>query len=130
MIRHRALSREGSVGMFSGCRSWHNGKLVVFGAAFHHGMILVDGDSPGLAEVGNRKALQVDAQAFGNDLATGEPSKVLQHSLALIPEGRRLDGSNLQRALQFAHDESGQRLASNILCDYEQRLAALGDLLQ
>jgi len=36
----------------------------------------------------------------------------------------------LQRATKFVDDESSKRFAFHILCDDQERLAALGDLLQ
>src|ERR1039458_3563313 len=105
-------------------------KLVVLGLAFDDCPVLVDGDLLGLTEVGNLYVFQLDVEACGDRLATGEEGNVLQHTLALIPEAGCPDSSNSQRATQLVYDESSQRLASNILCDYEQWLATLCDLLK
>ena len=64
------------------------------------------------------------------DLAAGEDGDVLEHRLAAVAEARRLDGATLQRAAQLVDDERRQRLALDVLGDDEQRLAALGDLLE
>ncbi len=74
--------------------------------------------------------LQLDAQIFGDGLATGEDGDVLQHGLAAIAEARSLDGRDLQRATQLVDDQSGERFAFHVLGDDQQRLAALGDLLE
>ena len=99
------------------------------GPAFDHRMVLVDSDPLGLTKAGNLYVFQLDVGAFGDGLAPGEAGNVLQHSLTLIPEAGCPDGSDLQRATQFSHNQSGQRLAPNILCDYKQRLSAFRDLL-
>ncbi len=94
------------------------------------GVVLVDGDLLGLAEVGNLDVLQLDAQVFGDGLAAGEGGDVLQHGLAAIAEARRLDGRDLQRAAQLVDDQGRQGFAFDVLSDDQQRLAALRDLLQ
>jgi len=63
-------------------------------------------------------------------LPHGEKGNVMQNALPLIPEAWRPYRSNLQAATQFVHDESSKRLTFNIVCGYEQRLAALGYLLE
>ncbi len=105
--------------------------LGVLAFAFdHRGVVLVDGDLLGLTEIADLYILELGAQVFGDGLATGEGGDVLQHGLAAIAEARRLHGADLQRATQFVDDQGGQRLALDVLSDDEQRLAALGDLLQ
>ena len=94
------------------------------------GVVLVDGDLLGLAEVRHLDVLQLDAEVFGDGLAAGEDGDVLQHGLAAIAEARRLDGADLQRATQLVDDQGRQRFAFDVLSDDEQRLAALGDLLE
>jgi hypothetical protein len=105
---------------------------VALGPAFNHRAVLVNGDLLGLTEIGNLYIFQLDVEPFGDGLATREDGNLLQHTLALIPEARCPNGRNLQRASQLVHDEISisQRLAPNILCDYEQRLATLCDLLK
>src|ERR1700691_1025917 len=104
--------------------------LVVLGPAFNDRDVLVNSDLPGLTEIGNLYVFQLDVEPFSDGLPTREHGNLLQHNLALIPEAGCPDGRNLQRAPQFIHDEISQRLAPNILCDYEQRLATLCDLLK
>src|SRR5713101_9483090 len=105
--------------------------LGVLALAFdHRGVVLVDGDLLGLAKVGHLDVLQLDAEVLGDGLAAGEDGDVLQHGLAAIAEAGRLDGADLQRATQLVDDQGGQRLALDVLSDDQQRLAALGDLLQ
>ncbi len=64
------------------------------------------------------------------DLAAGEGGDILQHRFAAIAEARSLDGRDLQRATQFVDDEGSERFAFDIFSDDDQRLAALGDLLE
>ena len=98
--------------------------------AFDHRVVLVDGDLLSLTEVRNLYVFQLHVEAVADDPATGEKGNVLQNALALIPEARCPYRSNLQGATQFVHDECSQRLALNIICDYEQRVATLCDLLK
>src|ERR1039458_6823041 len=107
---------------------WLKGRLFVLRPAFDYGVVLVDGDLPGLPEIGNLYVVQLDVEALGDGGATSEAGNVLQHTLTLIPEARSPHGSHLQRATQLVHHESSQRLALNLLCDDEQRLADLCDL--
>src|SRR6266852_976385 len=107
--------------------------LHVAGLAFtfdEGGVVLVDGNFLGLAEIADLNVLQLNAQIFGDGLAAGESCDVLQYSLAAIAEARSLDGRDLQRATQLVDHECGERFAFDVLCDDEQRLAALGDLLE
>ena len=74
--------------------------------------------------------LELDAEIFGDGLAAGEDGDVLQHGFAAVAEARSLDGRDLQRAAQLVDDEGGERFAFDVLSDDEERLAALGDLLE
>src|SRR6202022_2708960 len=60
----------------------------------------------------------------------GEGGNVLQHSFAAIAKAGSLDGRDLQRAPQFVDHERSQGLAFDVFGHDQQRLAALGDLLQ
>jgi hypothetical protein len=51
-------------------------------------------------------------------------------ALPPVPAAGRPDGRNSERATEFVHNESSQRLALNIFRNYEQRLADVRDLLQ
>src|ERR1035438_59035 len=77
-----------------------------------------------------RNVLELNAEIFSDGLAAGQDSDILQHRLAAIAEARSLDGRDLQRATQFVYDQRCQRFAFHVFRDDEQRLAALGNLLQ
>ena len=66
----------------------------------------------------------------GDDLRAGQRRDVLQHRLAAVTEGRRLDGGGVERAADLVDDQRRERLAVDVLGDDEQRLAGLDDLLQ
>ncbi len=98
--------------------------LNVSGLAFAFddgGVVLVDGDLLGLAEIADLNVFQLDAEILSDGLATSEFRDVIQHGLAAIAEARRLDGGDLQRATQLVHDQSCQRFAFDILGDDQQR---------
>ncbi len=100
------------------------------GAVDDRGVVLVDHDPLGAAEVGQHRVLELEADFLGDDLAAGEHRDVAQHLLAAIAEARRLDGGDLERAAELVDDQRRQRLALDVLGDDQQRLAGLGDLLQ
>ena len=55
---------------------------------------------------------------------------VLEHCLSAIAEARRLYGRNLEATTQLVDDESGERLALDVLRNDQQRLAGLHHRLQ
>src|SRR5271157_4150445 len=94
------------------------------------GVVLVDGDLLGLAQIVHVNVLELDAEIFRDGLAAGQSCDVLQHGFAAIAEARGLDGRNLERSAQLVDHQGCQRFAFDVLSDDDQRTAALGDLLQ
>ena len=94
------------------------------------GVVLVDGDLLGPAEVFDLHVLELDAEVFGDGLAAGQGGDVFEHGLAAIAEAGSLDGGALQRAAQLVHHQGRQRFALDVLGDDQQRLADLGNLLE
>ena len=66
------------------------------GALDDGGVVLVDGDLLGLAEVLQLHVLKLDAQVLGNGLAARQDGDVFQHGLAAIAKARRLHRAALQ----------------------------------
>ena len=56
------------------------------------GVVLVDDDALGAAEVAERDVLELEAELLGDHLAAGEDGDVLEHLLAAVAEAGRLDG--------------------------------------
>ena len=100
------------------------------GAFDDRGVVLVDGDLLGAAEVLELHVLELDAEVFGDGLAAGEGGDVFEHGFAAIAKARGLDGSALQRAAELVDDQSRQRFAFDVLSDDQEGLAHLGDLLE
>src|ERR1700754_4160180 len=92
------------------------------------GLVLGDADPAGRAQQAQVSVLQLEADLFADDRATGEDRDVLQHGLAAVAEARGLDGDGLEGAAHLVDDQGGQRLALDVLGDDHQRLAALHDL--
>ena len=93
-------------------------------AAFDDGgVVLVDGDALGAAEVLELDVLELDAEVFGDGLAAGEDGDVLEHGLAAIAEAGSLDGRDIQRATQLVDDEGGECFAVDVFRDDDERLA-------
>ena len=61
---------------------------LLAGAVDDRGVVLVDGDALGAAEVLERDVLELEAELLGDRLAAGEDRDVLQHLLAAIAEAR------------------------------------------
>jgi len=82
------------------------------------------------AQLLDRDVLQLDAEVLADALTAGQRGDVLQHGLAAVAEARRLDGADVEHALQAVDDQRGQRLGLDVLGDDHQRLAAARGLLQ
>ncbi len=104
--------------------------LLLARAFDDRGVVLVDLDRLGLAELGQVGALELEAELLADDLAAGEDGDVLEHGLAAVAEAGRLDGAGGQGAAEVVDDERGQGLAVDVLGDDDERLAGLGDLLE
>src|SRR6185436_75305 len=74
---------------------------LLAGALDDGGVVLVDGDALGAAQVLEGQALELEAQVLGDGLAAGEDGDVLQHLLAAIAEAGGLDRADLQGAAQL-----------------------------
>src|SRR5208337_2805984 len=95
-------------------------------AAVHdRGVVLVDGDALGLAQILDLDTIQLDAQVFGDSLAAGKYGNVAQNRLAAIAKARRLHGGYVQRAAQLVYYQRGQGLALDIFGNDEQRFSGL-----
>ena len=104
--------------------------FCVTGAVDDGGVVLVDRDALGAAQVFQANAFQLDAGLFHDRLAAGQDGDVFQHRLAAIAEARSLHGAGVQRAAQLVDHEGGQRFAFHFFGDDQQRLAGAGDLLE
>ena len=94
------------------------------------GVVLVDGDALGAAEVLELHVLELDAEVFGDGLAAGEDGDVLKHGLAAIAEAGGLDGRDLERATELVDDEGGEGVAVDVFRDDDEGLAGLHGLLE
>ena len=89
------------------------------------GVVLVDLDALGTAQLSDGGLLQLEAQVFADHCTTRESGNVIQHGLAAITKARSFHSSNLDDAPQLVHNQSGQCFALDVLCDDQQRLASL-----
>ena len=94
------------------------------------GVLAVDRDLLGAAQVGELDVLEVEAQVLEDRLAAGQDGDVAQHGLAAIAVARRLHGRDLEDAAQLVDDQGRQRLALDVFGDDQQRLVGLGHLLE
>ena len=104
--------------------------LALAGAFDDRGVVLVDDDLLGAAELVERDAFELDAEVFEDGLAAGEDGDVFEHGLAAVAEAGGLDGAHLERAAELVDDERGEGFAFDVFGDDEERLAAVDDGFQ
>ncbi len=100
------------------------------GAVNDGGVVLVDGDALGTAQVFELYAFELDAEVFRDGLAARKDGNVTQDGLAAIAKAGSLHGRHIQSAAQLVDHERRQSLALNILSNDQERLAAASHLLQ
>ena len=100
------------------------------GAVDDGGVLFLDQHLLRLAEVVERRLLELQAHFVGDHGSAREHRDVLQHRLAAIAEARRLDGGNLDDAADGVDHERRQRLALDVLGDDQQLAAALRNPLE
>ena len=88
-------------------------------------VVLVATHAAGAAQVLQRRAVQLAADLFGDDLAAGQDGDVAQHLLAAVAEARRLDRQHVERAAQLVDHQRRQRLAVDVLGDDDEVLAPI-----
>src|SRR6267154_1309666 len=94
------------------------------------GVVLIDCDFLGPAEVFHLHVLELDAQILGDGLAACECGDVFEHGLAAVAEAGRFYRGALQRTPQLVHHQGRQGFALDVLSDDQQRLAQLGNLFE
>jgi hypothetical protein len=82
--------------------------LLVAGALDDQGLVLVDGDALGRAELFELDVLELEAEVFGDELPAGDDGDVAHQGLAAVTEARGLDGADVQHAAQLVHDQGAQ----------------------
>ena len=118
-----------SISFLSGFDAALDGFLVA-GAFDDRGVVLVDADLLGLAELGELDVFELDAQFFEDGGAAGDDGDVFQHRLAAIAEAGGLDGGDLEGAAELVDDQGRQGFAFDVLGDDEQGLPSSAILLR
>src|SRR5690606_14086232 len=78
---------------------------LLAGAVDDGGVVLVDGDALGVAEVLEGDVLELDTEVLGDHRAAGEGGDVLEHGLPAVAEARRLDGGHIEGAAELVDHE-------------------------
>ena len=105
--------------------------LGLFASAIDDGgRILGDRHLLGAAQHVHANILKLHAEVFADHLTTGQNGDVLQHGLATVAKAGGLDGSDLEAAAQFVHDEGCEGFAFDILGNDQERLLRLDHLLE
>src|SRR5712691_665446 len=94
------------------------------------GLVLVGLHLARPAEILHGRRVELAANLLRNDLAAGEHGDVLEHGLAAIPEARRLDRQDVERAAQLVDHQRGQRFAVDVLSNDDEVLADLQEALE
>ena len=94
------------------------------------GVVLGDLDLTSRAEIGDLRIRQVHVELAGNIRAARQDGDILEHFLAAIAEAGRLDAHAGEVAAQTVDQQGGQRVALDVLCDDDELLAGLDDLLE
>src|SRR6201993_4300773 len=75
-------------------------------------------------------AVQLEADLFADDLATGEDGDVTEHGLAAVAEARGLHPYGPEQPAHLVDDQGREGLALDVLGDDHQGLAGLHDLVE
>ena len=94
------------------------------------GVVLVDLDLLGAAQLIQPQILQFHPHFFRNDHAARQNGDILQHGFAPVAESGGLDRGSAQRAPYLVHHQRGQGFSIHILGDEQEGSAGLGDLLE
>ena len=100
------------------------------GAFDDRGVVLVDDDLLGAAELLELDVFELDAEVFEDGLAAGEDGDVFEHGLAAVAEAGGLDGRDVERAAELVDDEGGEGFAFDVFGNDQQRLAGCWRLLE
>ena len=94
------------------------------------GLVLGDDNLASLAEHFKPNVLELEADFFANNLATGKDCQVLQHCLAAVAKARSLDSDRGEGATDLVHNECCKRFTLDIFSDDHKWLATLHDLFK
>src|SRR6185437_12439758 len=100
-------------------------------ASVYDGRVLFRNDNLfGLAQMVQCDLLERESKFIRNLGTAGQGRNVLQHRLAPITEARSLHCCHLEDASDIVDDQRRERLALDVLSDYDQRTACLRNGLQ
>jgi hypothetical protein len=103
---------------------------LLAGTVDNRGVVLVDHDPLGPAEILQCYAFELDAELFRDHLATAQDGDILEHRPAPISEAGRLDRGARERAAELVHHQRRQGLAVDVLGHQQERLASLRNRLE
>src|SRR5207244_408821 len=81
---------------------------LLAGAFDDDGVVLIDLDLLGAAEVLDLNVFELDAEVLEDRLAAGEDGDVFEHGLAAVAVARSLEGGALEGPTQLVYDQRGQ----------------------
>src|SRR5439155_20435142 len=104
--------------------------LFLAGAFDDGGVVLVDLDLLGAAQVAELNVFELDAEVLKDRLAAGEDGNVLEHRLAAVAVAGGFDGGAPERATELVDHQGRQGLAFYLLGNDQDRLAGVQHLFQ
>jgi hypothetical protein len=90
------------------------------------GVLLGDRNSSGGTEHVGGELVELGVNLIGEDLTSGEDSKISENVLAVVSESGGLDGNNLELTTELVKNTDGESLTLNVLSNDDQRTALLG----
>ena len=91
----------------------------IAGAVDDSGVVHVDGDALGMAQILELHTLQFDTQIFRDGFSAGKGGDIAQNCLAPLTKTWSLNRSHIQRAAQLVYDQGSQGFALDVLGDDE-----------
>ena len=104
--------------------------LAIPGAINDGGIVLVDANGLGSAQITQSYGFKFDALFFTDHLAARQNGNVVQHGFAAVAKTRGLHGTNLECPPQFVDYQGGKRFPFHIFSNNEERSSHLGNLLE
>ena len=83
----------------------------------------------GSAEHIGRNVLEFESEFGRDDFAARKDCDIFEHSLSSVAESGRFNRNAVEHAFEFVDDESGKRVAFNVLGDDHKFLSLLSDRL-
>ena len=104
--------------------------ILLAGTLDDRGLVLVNRDLLGPAEVREIEALELEPEVLRDQRAAGERGNVAEHRLAAVAEAGRLRRADVEHATELVDHKCREGVTIDILRNDQKRLAGLSHLLE